>query len=437
MNGSYELQKALEQDPDLLREAEQLKEAPPDPAEVGAELLSDIIQFVLRFVLITYSQAVVISLWILHAHCFHVFEFTPYCLLTSPEKRCGKSRLMEVMQLLVPRPWGTNHPTSAVLVRKINRVKPCLFIDELDAALGGPKEYVETLRGILDEGDRRNGNPVSLCVRKGNDWIDADFRVYCPKVLAGIGGTLETWADRGIQIRLERKPKGSDVERFRYRKAEPEGKALRERAQCWCAAQLKAFARATAGMPNELNDRQQDHCEPLLVIANALGDEWASRATQALIDLCTSVDAEDVSIGVRLLADIAQIFVDADTPKPNMPKTDTPKLFSATLVERLVALEGSPWAEMPKSHKPITQNILARLLSKFRDDNGQRIEPRMVVVGEQKLRGYRRKDFFEAWKRYVPSVPASLLEAAKKDAEADKQEEERQKAKEQAQTGLF
>jgi hypothetical protein len=235
MSGNYEMERVLAENPDLLREAEELKELPPDPAEVGAELLKDIIEFIRKYVLITDAQAVVTGLWVLHAHCFHVFEFSPYCLVTSPEKRCGKSRLMEVMQLLVPRAWGTSHATSAVLVRKINRMKPTLFMDELDALLNGPKEYVESVRGILDEGDRRNGNPVSLCVRKGNQWVDADFRVYCPKVLAGIGSTLETWADRGFQLRLERKPKGSNVERFRYRKAAPKGKALRERAQRWCA----------------------------------------------------------------------------------------------------------------------------------------------------------------------------------------------------------
>jgi hypothetical protein len=424
MSGNYEMERVLAENPDLLREAEELKELPPDPAEVGAELLKDIIEFIRKYVLITDAQAVVTGLWVLHAHCFHVFEFSPYCLVTSPEKRCGKSRLMEVMQLLVPRAWGTSHATSAVLVRKINRMKPTLFMDELDALLNGPKEYVESVRGILDEGDRRNGNPVSLCVRKGNQWVDADFRVYCPKVLAGIGSTLETWADRGFQLRLERKPKGSNVERFRYRKAAPKGKALRERAQRWCAEKQKVFAYATAEMPDELDDRQQDHLEPLLIMANALAGEWPKTARESLVAVCKSVDAEDVSIGVRLLADIAQIFV----------KANTPKLFSAMLATRLVAIETSPWSEFGKQHKPITQNALAKLLYKFKDQNGQRIQPRMVDIAGEKLLGYRRKDFLDAWKRYVPAIPASLL----KDAEEDKSdEEERQETKEPPQTDLF
>ena len=35
---------------------------------------------------------------------------------------------------------------------------------------------------------------------------------------------------------------------------------------------------------------------------------------------------------------------------------------SADLVKTLVGLEGRPWAEMGKARKPLTQNMLARML---------------------------------------------------------------------------
>lgn len=409
---NYDTEKLLRADEELLRDVEALPEEkstqPPDPTEVGAGLLEDIIKFIRRYVWLTMAQAIVLALWVLHAHVFHVFEFTPYALITSPEKRCGKSRLMEVMQLLVPRPWGTSHATSAVLVRKIVRVRPCLFIDELDAALRGPKEYVETVRGILDEGDRRNGNPVSLCVKKGNDWVDKDFNVYCPKVLAGIGTLLETWTDRGIQIRLERKPRFADVERFRYRKAAAEGRALRERAKSWCTAKAKAFSNATAEMPDALNDRQQDHCEPLLIIAAALGGDSLQEAEKALIELCRSTYAEDQSHGVQLLRDIAGIF----------SSTKNVKLSSQELTEQLNQIETSPWAEF--SHgKPLTKNGLAKLLKPFG------IQPRTIRVDAQSTpRGYRLGLFVDAFQRYLPEVPQELLEDCRNDSALMREEEE-------------
>jgi hypothetical protein len=65
--------------------------------------------------------------------------------------------------------------------------------------------------------------------------------------------------------------------------------------------------------------------------------------------------SEDDSIRVKLLSDIRDVFL----------KRQADKLSSEALVEELKKLEGRPWAEFGKRAKPITTNMLARLLKDF------------------------------------------------------------------------
>src|ERR1700693_2645517 len=112
-------------------------EAEQDPDEAGAALLSDAMRFVRRFVVLSNEQLVAIVLWVVHTHAIDAAEATPYLNVTSAEKRSGKTRLLEVMELLVARPWRTGRTSAAALVRKIDGEKSTLLLDESDAAFKG------------------------------------------------------------------------------------------------------------------------------------------------------------------------------------------------------------------------------------------------------------------------------------------------------------
>ena len=139
---------------------------------------------------------------------------TPYLAITSAEKQCGKTRLLEVLDLLVSNPWLTGKVSAACLIRKIDSQKPTLLLDESDAAFNGEKEYAEVLRGVLNTGHRRGGH-ASCCVGQGVNITFKDFHTFCPKAIAGIGKLPDTVADRSIPIRLKRRAPGEPVERFR------------------------------------------------------------------------------------------------------------------------------------------------------------------------------------------------------------------------------
>ena len=100
--------------------------------------------------------------------------------------------------------------------------------------------------------------------------------------------------------------------------------------------------------------------------------------------------AADVSLGVRLLLDIHEAFVEAGADR----------LPSARLCDLLAAQEEAPWGEM--RGKPITPHALAPLLKPYG------IRPRTVRLPEGNTpRGYHREDFKDAWSRYTRDQTAT------------------------------
>jgi hypothetical protein len=253
------------------------------------------------------SQARVVVLWIAHTHTIDAADATPYLAITSAEKQSGKTRLLEVGELLVAGAWLTGKVSAAVLIRKIDSEQPALLLDESDAAFAGEKEYAEALRGVLNTGHRRGGK-ASCCVGQGTKITFKDFSTFCPKAIAGIGNLPDTVADRSIPIRLKRAARGEHVERFRRRDVEAESAGLRGRLEAWSAVTVENLRAARPVLPDALTDRQQDGAEPLLAIADLAGGEWPETARLGLIELCGEAQADDQSTGVRLLADIRGIF---------------------------------------------------------------------------------------------------------------------------------
>jgi hypothetical protein len=348
---------------------------------VTVALLDDLAAFVRRFVVVSPAQATAVPLWTVHTHAFDAADASPYLAVTSPEKRSGKSRLFEVLELLVANPWKVITPTEAVVFRKVDKDRPTLLLDETDAIFG-PKANgnYEGLRALLNAGNRRGTN-VPRCVGTSQQLVA--FSVFCPKAIAGIGELPDTIADRAIPIRLKRKAKSEHAERFRRRDVEDEAERLYMDSSAWAEHAVPALAEARPQLPDELDDRAQDAWEPLLAIADLIGGDWPERARAAALELSNGAEHEDESHRVRLLADIRAVF----------DERGVDRLASATLAAALHEIEESPWAEW--YGKPITATGVARLLAGFG------IKPKVIRVGEETPRGYPRDQFGDAWERYL------------------------------------
>jgi len=350
------------------------------------ELLDQLVAFLRQFLVLTVPEYIVIALWVVHTHCMSAAETTPYLNLQSAEKQSGKTRGLEVLELLVDKPWATGRVTAAALVRKTASVHPTLLLDECDAAFAGPEEYSEMLRAILNSGYRRGGK-ATTCVGAGVDIGTRDFDVFCPKAIAGIGKLPETVADRSIPIRFKRKSPTEKVSRFRRRLVEDDAKQIRERLVSWARENWKRLA-ICPQLPDELTDRQQDMAEPLLAIADRASGEWPQNARAALLAIFTGVAAEDDSIRVQLLYDIRKVF--------DAKKAD--KLPSGELADALSEMEDASWFEYQRGHK-LSPTKMAQLLKPLE------IRPRTIRTESGTPKGYMRQDFEDSWNRYCRVSP--------------------------------
>jgi hypothetical protein len=363
--------------------------APSDVHTAAAALLNDAGAFLRRFVVMDDRQAAAAVLWIAHTYAIDAAESTPYLCVTSAEKRSGKSRLREVLELLVREPLPAANISDAALFRAIAATTPTVLLDEADAIFKARDR--EDLRGLLNAGVRRG----AVAYRMGGNGKTTleKFPVFCPKAFFGIGEFLpDTLADRSIPIRLQRRTRDEHAERFRFRDAEADGHLLRDRLDEWLVPQVDHLSRARPVLPDELDDRAQDAWEPLLAIADLAGGDWPARARDAAVALSSGEERDDESLTVRLLTDIREAFEGTDG-----------RLRTADLLDRLYRLEESPWAD-----RALTAYGLSQLLKPYR------IKTMSVRHDGKVVRGYRVEQFADAFARVltVTTVTPVTTEAA-------------------------
>ena len=359
---------------------------PPAPVDLG-ELLDDVQKLVRKYVVVTPIQLIVLALWIAHTHAIEAADVTPYLNIWSPEKRSGKTRLLEVLRCLVPRPWLTARTSPAALYRRVDAESPTFLCDESDAAFKSGDEYSETLRGIFNSGFERGGT-VTVCVGQGKDIGYKEFSTFCPKAIAGIGKlSADTIADRSISIAMKRRKPGEKAEKLRRRRVRTETEPIRERLTGWASAAVMILTEAEPEIPAELDDRASDGWEPLLAIADMAGGSWVARARSAALALSVGDEREDDSLNVRLLADIRDIL-------RILKKKSIDKITVADLTAALVKIEDAPWGDL--RGKPLNTRGLGWRLKKYS------IKAKTIRLdGETTARGYEVTWFDDAWARYL------------------------------------
>jgi hypothetical protein len=181
-----------------------------DRSTAADDLVQDVMGFVRRYVVLSDAQLVVVALFVIHTHVVEHCQQTPYISISSPDPECGKSRLMEVSELLVTRPWMVVNPSEAVLFRKVHSDTPTLLWDEIDTVFAPATErFHQEQRAMLDQGHRRHGRVPRFIGDKV-----VEFRVFSPKMFAGIGALPDTIARRSIPIRMQRRASSEPVHDF-------------------------------------------------------------------------------------------------------------------------------------------------------------------------------------------------------------------------------
>lgn len=367
-------------------------------------ILDEIYDYVGKFIAYPSEQARIAHVaWIAHTYLLPAFYATPRLAILSPEKRSGKTRLLEITKLLVQNPIGMVSPSPASLYTLIegSEVTPTFLIDEIGRLL--ERKDIADFISIVEAGFQP-GHTVPRVTLDPVRKVE-HFKVYAPLLMAGIDNNRmpDTVLDRSITIRMKRNY-GQRLF-YRPRKHAEEGYALGKKIAEWAKAVLEKASGIEPVMPDELNDREQDKWEPLFVVGHladvsrvpavtVVSDDsgWLGKIRKAALALShEDSDTEPASNSEQLLKDIHSIF--------NSELTEVKRIKTAELLSRLNSLEDAPWSNFAYG-KPLEGRGLAGILKPHN------IKPKGIRFDKETIdKGYYRSDFEDAWKRYLGIHP--------------------------------
>ncbi|MFI0354488.1 DUF3631 domain-containing protein [Actinomadura sp. 9N407] len=344
----------------------------------GAQLLDDLRAALTRYVILPSAEAAdAVALWIAATHAQPAWQHATRLVIKAPEKRCGKSRLLDIIETTCHAPLVAVNISPAALVRSIKDDPPTLLLDEADTYFGKKAaDHHEDLRGLINAGHQRNRPYIRW---NAAAQVPENCPTFSMAALAGIGSMPDTIEDRAVIVAMRRRAPGEQVQPFRTRRDAPALNDLRDRLTAWMRGQLDALTDAEPEMPVE--DRAADNWEPLIAVADAAGGAWPDRARKACRVLTSAAD-EDTTVGVRLLADLREVFGDADA------------LHGATILDALCKLDEAPWSDW--YGKPFGARDLAKMLKPFG------VSSMDVKEDGVNRKGYRREHLHDAWARYIP-----------------------------------
>ncbi len=371
----------------------------PRTVRPGAEVLDDVTAFLSRFLVLPSEHcAPTIALWFAHTHAAHLFYATPRLILDSAEPGSGKTRVLEVGQYLVREPEMTISATTAALFRMVSSGPLTILFDEVDAIFN-PKNggNYEDLRAMLNAGYKRSAT-IARCVGDAKAMKVERFPVYAPAALAGIAGHMPaTITTRAITIHMRKRAPDEPVEEFLEEDVEQEAAPIREELSAWIEQVGDGLAGARPTMPQGVYDRSAEIWKPLLALADQAGGHWPDTARAACQHFVNASGPGAQSLGVRLLADLRELFT----------ARDVDRMTTADILAALHALDEAPWGDL--YGKPLDARRLSKELSRF-DVHSKNVKQ----PGGQVAKGFRidgEDGLGDAWRRYLPHAATSATAA--------------------------
>lgn len=352
----------------------------PKPID-GGKLLAELERFLSQYIVLPDGAALIVAAWIMAGWCCDAWDRFPHLAITSPEKRCGKTRFLQLLALLCCRPMNMASISPAALYRAVEKRKPTLLIDEAGQVARRGSESAEVLRELLNAGIDRN---ATICRCGGRDRGELhEFSIYSPKAVALIGELDEVLADRCIPVRMERKTAADKVKPLRSRTAKAEALPLARKLMRWATDAGDQLASMYDGL--ELfplaNDRLAELMMPLHCVVK-LTDKKRLPESRDFAKGLDIADLETQSHGVQLLAALQDIF-----------KAETVGFLpTVDIIKALEKRADEPWARWSRG-AAISPHALAHLLRPF--------GIRHAHSPDKKSRGYYAHTMVPVYARYL------------------------------------
>lgn len=333
-----------------------------------SKLLDDVHAFIGRFVIFPSDELHdAVAVWVAHTWMIEAFDTTPRLALLSPEPGSGKSRVLEIFELLCFNPMHVLNASAPAIFRSLHEQPTTLLLDEVDTIFhSSAGDSAEALRSIINAGYRRGATVPRV---SGKDHTVERFEVFSAVALAGLGLLPDTIMTRSIIIRMRKRAPHEVVEPFRRRDVADEAEALRGRLEKFARARLDQARDCRPDLPDGVIDRAADVWEPLVIVADLAGGDWPKRIRASASAATSTKPIAEASVGVRLLSDIRTVFGGRD----RVPTED--------LLGGLYDLDDSIWSDF--EGRLLNARRLAELLRPYG------VEPTQFWVDGQKRRGYQ------------------------------------------------
>lgn len=362
----------------------------------GAEVLDRVRSLIGKYCVMPTPAALdAVTLWAAHTWLAAEFDTSPRLVVSAPEKQCGKTRLLEVLQLLCRESDLFESPTPAVTFRLVDKGHedgriPTILIDECDALFSGAKSDpdAQDLRGLLNHGFRA-GKVIPRCV--GQNHQIKRFNCYAPVALAGIRDCVpDTIKDRAVRVRMRKRAPDETVAGFRLRDSEEEAAPIREALEAWAAGIANRVYGHRPSLPEGVADRPADVWEPLLTVAELAGGEWPKTAKAACVEFVgASQDADEQSLGVQLLAAVRDLLTEAKA------------MSTVDLVAKLNADDELPFGAL-RGGNGIDSRWLGKVFRSF--DKMIRTKSVRPPGSADTCSGYHIDQFADVFARYLPPL---------------------------------
>lgn len=294
------------------------------------ELLPDLRGYFARFAVFRDTRVpLLLATWTLGTYCYRIFRVFQYLVLRSPDKRCGKTRVLDEITLVAFNASGrVVHPTEAQVFRGPSRNGGTLLLDEVESLGQANADIYAGLLAVLNSGFEQGGSVPRLEKTAAGNYREVSYETYCPRALAGIKKLVETLEDRAIQITMQRKLKREKVERFSPPRLAHEAQRLRDRCYLWALthaadiAEIYDEADHTFHEIPDLDDRARDLWEPLfslVSVADASRDEAALPLTTELMSLAKALGtvrehSGGHAITGQIIHELYQLAADPQSP---------------------------------------------------------------------------------------------------------------------------
>lgn len=344
-------------------------------------VIDQVALFMERFVLLPDpSMYRLLASWVVATRLYHRFEYIAYVFAHSAEPQSGKSRLLEVLDLLVSNSSGILiAPTEAVLYRTADSTQ---LFDEVDSW-----KNRDALRGVLNAGFRNGGFVVRMREREG-DYEAQRLHVYGPRALAGLGPHIldQTTLDRTLMLVMQSQRREERRERLNKR-VEPEAERLRAEINEWVEQNGEAIAaRYEQPFPylTHFRDRTIDVTQGLAAVIEVAyqGHDALEDVRRELVNAIAVARSkqEGLSEAQRVMVELMRLAEDRDplvgtaTELAALCEVESPSsnVVSRTLRQYGFATKSVRKDGMPKHRYVLERAALEEIVARFAPEAARR-----------------------------------------------------------------